>query len=351
MFRAVVCSLAALAACAANPVAPAPRATTAASEVPFAPPGVRSTHVASPRFVTFEGSCDASGAVVLDARHFVVGDDEDNVLRVYDFERGGPPVESVDISAFVGLEAKKRIPELDIEAATGLGELAFWLTSHGRKSSGKRDDSRFRFFATRRTGDGRHTLVGRPYTRLFEDLIAHAPLAPFELDKAEAIAPKEPGGLNIEGMTAAADGASVLIGFRSPVPGGNALVVSLLNPSEVIEGGRAKLGEPRLLPLGGLGVRSISWWRGRYLIAAGAVASGGQSRLFVWNGDDAPPRAADEVDLADFNPEAFVTPEDRDEILLLSDDGSRPGPDGVECKRQSDPAKKRFRGMWTRLKD
>jgi hypothetical protein len=39
--------------------------------------------------VVFEGTCDASGAVPLDARRFAVADDENNVIRIYDAERGG----------------------------------------------------------------------------------------------------------------------------------------------------------------------------------------------------------------------------------------------------------------------
>lgn len=45
---------------------------------------------------------------------------------------------------------------------------------------------------------------------------------------------------------------------------------------------------------------------------------------------------------------AFVTSEARDEILLLSDDGTQLV-GGVECKKLKDPSKKRFRGLWVRL--
>ena len=60
------------------------------------------------------------------------------------------------------------------------------------------------------------------------------------------------------------------------------------------------------------------------------------------------PEAVTEVDLTGLNPEAFFTPEQAEEILLLSDDGTVPL-DGVECKRLKDPAKKRFRGVWVKL--
>jgi hypothetical protein len=298
--------------------------------------------------IVFEGMCDASGAVALGGDMFVVGDDEDNILRVYDARRGGPPLKSVDLSPDLELPTKKKPPEADIEAATGLGSLSFWLTSHGRNSAGKKQPSRLRFFATEETDAG-PKVVGHPYSHLLDDLLADARLAPFGLTEAEALAPKSPGGLNIEGMTAMADGRSLLIGFRSPVPQGKALVVPVLNPTEVVrEGTRARLGEPRLLDLGGLGIRSLSWWHGRYLIISGGTASESTSRLFTWRGGDDAPVAVSEVDLTGLNPEAFFTPEQADEILLLSDDGTVPL-DGEECKRLKDPARKRFRGVWVRL--
>ncbi|MCE9670133.1 DUF3616 domain-containing protein [Myxococcus stipitatus] len=301
--------------------------------------------------LVFEGMCDASGAVALAGDLFVVGDDEDNILRVYDARRGGPPVRSVDLSPSLALVATgKKVPEADIEAATQLGSLSFWLTSHGRNSSGKKAPGRLRFFATEGTPEGPR-VVGRPYMGLLEDLLASPGLARFHLERAEALAPKAPGGLNIEGMTATEDGAAVLIGFRSPVPEGRALVVPLHNPREmVLEGARASVGTPRLLDLGGQGIRSMSWWRGRYLLISGDAAGGTTSHLFTWKGGEDAPVPVREVDLAGFNPEAFFTPESEAEILLLSDDGTVPL-DGVACKKLGDPARKRFRGVWVRLPD
>ncbi|WP_228557384.1 DUF3616 domain-containing protein [Myxococcus sp. AB025B] len=299
--------------------------------------------------LVFEGMCDASGAVALGGSLFVVGDDEDNILRVYDARRGGAPVQSVDLSPDLELPAhKKKPPEADIEAATGLGTYSFWLTSHGRNSAGKKAPSRLRFFATEEV-DGKPRLVGRPYTQLLDDLLAAPQLSGLRLAEAEPLAPKAEGGLNIEGMTAMADGASIYVGFRSPVPRGKALLVPVLNPVQmVLEGQSARVGEPRLVDLGGMGIRSLSWWHGRYLIISGGTDGSGTSRLFTWLGGDDAPVLASTVDLAGFNPEAFFTPEDAEEILLLSDDGTVPV-DGTACKKVKDPAKKRFRGVWVKL--
>lgn len=298
--------------------------------------------------VVFVGACDASGAVPLDGHRFVVADDEDNVLRVYEAERGGAPVrEGTEASGWLELaRGKKRWPETDIEAATGIGDVGLWLSSHGRKSSGKADPSRLRFFATRHGPDGAIEPIGRPYGRLLEDLLATPALAGLGLRAAAAKAPKEPGGLAIEGMTARLDGRSVVIGFRNPVPDGRAIVVTLENPLELFAGGRARLSGVRRLELGGQGIRAISTWRGAYLLAAGDAEGPGLSRLYRWDGASEPEPLP--VDLGGFNVEAFVTFEDREEILLLSDDGDRLV-DGTLCKRLRDPARKSFRGRWVRL--
>src|SRR5688572_9082053 len=62
----------------------------------------------APRIVVFTGMCDASGAVALSDRRFVVADDEDNVLRVYDVEQGGAPLGGTDVSHGLKLPLKKK---------------------------------------------------------------------------------------------------------------------------------------------------------------------------------------------------------------------------------------------------
>ncbi|PTL84336.1 DUF3616 domain-containing protein [Vitiosangium sp. GDMCC 1.1324] len=312
-------------------------------------PGDRPPSPPTTKVVTFEGACDASGAVVQGKWSFTVADDEDNIIRVYDGKTGGRPIRTTDLSSSLGLSmGKKGAPETDIEAATEIPPLSFWLSSHGRKSSGKLDTNRFRFFATRTSRNGTVQLEGKPYTQLLDDLLAAPQLAAFDLASASKRAPKAEGGLNIEGMTAMEDGKSVLIGFRNPLPEGKALTIVLLNPAELPQGKPARLGAVRLLDFGGLGIRSISRWKGRYLFIAGPTSGQGGSRLFTWDGKAERPTLVESADFTDLNPEAFVTFEDKEEILALSDDGTRLL-DGVECKRLQEPEKKRFRGVWLRL--
>ena len=178
-------------------------------------------------------------------------------------------------------------------------------------------------------------------------MLAAPALASFQLGQAAHLPPKAPGGLNIEGLTATPTG-ELLIAFRNPIPDGRGLLVPLLNPTEILEdadGMKAQFGAPILLDLGGYGVRSLSWWQGRYLIIAGHYASGRRSRLYDWTGHGQPRLISIELD--NLNAEGFFTPEKRPEILILSDDGERLV-DGVACKDLRDPARKTFRGLWVR---
>ena len=65
--------------------------------------------------------------------------------------------------------------------------------------------------------------------------------------------------------------------------------------------------------------------------------------MFAWTGPGhAPVLIAD--DLQGLNPEAFFTPEDRDDILILSDDGAELV-GGEPCKDLEDPTRKQFRAL------
>ena len=290
------------------------------------------------------GMCDASAIMPLDDDLFVAGDDEDNFLRVYSRHKAGQPVFVTNISRFLGF--KRSSGETDIEAAARIGDHIYWISSHGRNAKAKVQPRRQRFFATTGTvRDGKIDLqpVGMFYAGLLRDLTRDPRLAPFNLAKASLGAPKAPGALNIEGLVATPE-EHLLIGFRNPIPQGRALIVPLLNPVEVIYGRSARLGDPMLLDLGGLGIRGMTRWQDRYLIIAGSSEGDGVSRLYEWSGGCDTPRWIRSVDFTGLNPEGIAPiPDERGSALLaLSDDGTVIC-DGVECKRLKDQARKRFR--------
>jgi hypothetical protein len=313
-----------------------------------------STRDQSAEDIVFIGMCDASGAIALDDHLFAIADDEDNVIRIYDANVGGTPLEMRDLSSGLNLPEKKkkkakkkkhpkkhfRMPETDVEAATRIGNIALWMTSHGRTESGRLRLERVRFFATTATEADDMSMIGQPYEGLLDDIVASPALIDLGVSRAAAL-PAKDGGLNIEGMTARPEGG-VIIGFRSPLIERRAILVPIENPLELMRGARAQLGEPVQLDLGGAGVRALSWWRGRYWILAGGPV--GPPRLYSWR-PPAVPQQIPSVTLDGLNPEAFFTPEDRAEIMILSDDGTVEI-DGRPCKRLKEKSLKRFRGRW-----
>lgn len=301
--------------------------------------------------VFHQGMCDASAAVALNEDLFVVGDDEDNALRVYSRRLDGPPLYEIDVSVFLGL---RRGAEVDIEASARIGDRIYWLSSHGTNVKGKKRLARQRFFAT--TGTVRDGVIdvrpqGLPYLDLLSDLLREPRLARFGLAEAANRPPKTPGALSIEGLSATPEG-HLLIGFRNPIPNGRALLVPLLNPHDVLLRQRARFGEPLLLNLGGLGIRSIEWSQGRYLIVGGTRDGRGDSWLYEWDGASLEPRRVEQLNFDNINPEAITICRDtgfETELLVVSDDGTVQI-NGQECKRLKNPAQKRFRSAVARLR-
>jgi hypothetical protein len=293
--------------------------------------------------IHYRGMCDASGAVAIDEDTFVVADDEDNKLRLYHARTGGSPVKVLDVSGFLRVDPKE--PELDLEGAARIGDRIYWITSHGRNKNAKYRESRLRFFATsvQKTTNGFEIKpVGKFYSQLLADLFTSPKLRPFRLAEAAQHAPKDPGGFNIEGLSATPEG-QLLVGFRNPIPRGRALLVPLLNPADVVTGSFAKLGDPIQLDLGGRGIRAIALHEGKFIIAASAFDAHRDARLYFWDGKETKP-APLAVDLHKFNPEALIVYPTERAFQILSDDGTL-DIKGSPCK-SSDPAKRNFRGAW-----
>ena len=284
--------------------------------------------------VVFSDTCDASAALSVSGDLFVVANDEDNLLRFYRFSQPGKPVQTFDLKPW--FTDKRKAPEADLEAATRIGDTIFFISSHGRNSSGKPAPARQRLFAltlTETNGAVTVQAVGKIYTNLIADLAADPRYAPFDLVDASELAPKESGGFNIEALVATSEG-TLLIGFRNPIPKGRALLAPLLNPQAIIEGAAASFGAPILLDLGGLGLRDMCSTTNGYYVIAGAAGSGGsESRLFSWDGNTNAPRALSDVRFVKNNPEGicFLDFGDRTDFLIVSDDGSRKI-NGKECK-------------------
>ena len=302
-----------------------------------------SSWAGSQAFTSYQGICDASAAVALDADHFAVADDEHNTLLVY--RRGVPkPIGSLPLKDF--LDTAK---ESDLEGAATIAGVTYWIASHGRNTDGEFRKDRHRLFATEIVpGATPPTLrtVGQDDRHLLEDLKNAPALKPYAIEEASQRAAEAPGGLNIEGLAATPQG-HLLIGFRNPIPAGGALVVPIENPRELLSRKPAKLGKPIELPLDGRGIRSIERIGSHYLIVAGPPADEGSFALYRWSGKAGDKPVPLAVDLQTLRPEALFQVPGTKSVQILSDDGAvEVG--GVKCKKLPQ-AQRSFRSITVEL--
>lgn len=281
------------------------------------------------------GICDASAAATLDACHFIVADDEESVLWIYD--RAVPaPVGSVELWNFLGIGKKD---EADIEGAAAVGNRIYWISSHGRNRRAEIAPSRFQFFASdiEQSAGKIPTvrLVGESYQNLQMDLIDEQKFVKYDFARAATLAPKVEDGFNIEGLAATTDG-KLLIGFRNPIPRGKALVIPVNNPNELIGGGanpavRADFGDAIELDLHGRGIRSIDRVGAEYYIVAGPIDDVGAFGIYRWSGiANTPPVLMPVPELAGLHPESLIGTA-AGKLQIFSDDG-RQQVAGMACK-------------------
>jgi hypothetical protein len=266
-----------------------------------------------------DGIRDASAAVGYKrgTSLFLVASDEDKertFLRLYDATQDGGPVREFEVpSDFLAVDQDH--PEVDLEGAACLGSRIYWIGSHSRNKEGKYRSSRHRLFATEMK-KGVPVPVGRAYKTLVQDL---------GLDIDQRRPPKE-GGLSIEGLCATREPGELLIGFRSPLNQGKAILIPLRNAEEVIDPGvEPEFGTPILLDLAGLGIRSIDYWseRDTHLIIAGPASKSTEGfRLYSWSGSNLTDLEF-EFSLDEAAPEALLIDGASETVYMLFDEGNR----------------------------
>jgi hypothetical protein len=273
----------------------------------------------------FERMCDASAIEALDDTTFVVANDEDNVLRVYDWTRPGPPIRELNLNRF--LPPMQGRGELDLEGVARINDELYWISSHGRNASGEPAPRRQALLRTPRSwflGSAPSGGSVAVCTGLLEALFADPRYAALGLAEAAQRPPKAAGGLNIEALAAGPNG-SLWIGFRNPLFEGRALMVSLLNPHSAVAGDPPRFGDPVLLDMGGRGLRGALEWGSGYLLLAGSTHGARSPALFYWSGNaKEPPRRLAGYDFAGLNPEGLtrwpgIQPP---QLWIVSDDGA-----------------------------
>ncbi|MBD2435604.1 DUF4347 domain-containing protein [Nostoc sp. FACHB-110] len=300
------------------------------------------------------GTSDASTAISVGGTYFLAGDDENQVLRLYDYTKSGLPVGGFDFTSSLGLTQTNSsgiLREVDIEASTRVGDRIFWLGSESNNDEGSNRPNRNRIFATDITGTGATatlTYAGR-YDFLRQDIInwdvnnLHGKGANYyglAASAATGVGSKVPNGYNIEGLEIAPDGTTAYVAFRAPQvpPSGrsHALIVPVTNFTNLLSPtggtqGSAQFGTPIELDLGGRGIREIRRnANNQYVIIAGPAGDAGSApndfRLYTWDGNpNSTPQLRAATFPTGFNPEGMISIPDNltstSQIQFVNDDG------------------------------
>ncbi len=351
-------------------------ATQAGLWIDFAAPGVaNSTQTFKPHG---QGS-DASTAIALDANWMVVGDDEANVLRVYN-RVGGDAVKEwsyEDAATGIGFGG-----ELDLEGGTRIGDVYYFTGSSSNSKSGADDPNREKIFSVRITGTGAETeftgidTLASLEQKLVDWDAAHSNRFGFSASSsASGGAPEKVSGFSIEGLTAkAGEGNTLLLGLRAPqtstVTRDKALVAELkLGTDGSLHD--ATVGEAWELNLGGRGIRSIELVDGIYYILAGPAGAAtaevaNDFRLFTWDGStDGSTQATGLVELAiegatldalrDGTGGSFesivdvVTIGGATYVQLLQDNGDTVWPGQTQVSKDLADELQQFQGNWVKI--
>jgi hypothetical protein len=287
--------------------------------------------------VVFTGMCQAAAASALDRRRVVLADPGDSRLRVYDATRGGAPLAVTDLADWLGWTAPGE--PAGIRGGARLAGQSFWLTSHARGRDGRRDPTLSRFFVTTASSESPGVQpIGRPYAQLRKELLKVPGLAALGKGVRKR-GPLEAGGLDLAGLADDIDGRSLIIGFRNPVVGGQALALPLLNPADTLEGEAPRFGGLRRIDLQGLGIAGLVRWRDRFLVMAAPVGEDIVQRLFFWDGAS-PTAEPVSLGLEGLAPSAAVAVGGR--VLLLGGGGANRAP---ACEA-SENREKRLPAVW-----
>lgn len=238
-----------------------------------------------PRFLPLTGLYEPSAIQQLaDGRFLVVEDEQAHPFSLVTLSADGSvKSRAMGPGWFEGNDVFWKLDDLEGLTADTQGCL-YALTSHSRNDGGDEKKSRDKLVRFRIEGDRvRDPLV---VGGLKLALVAAHPV----LAAAARIGDvKSDGGLNIEALEITPDRQQLLVGFRSPLLDGAAIIASIANPSAMFDAGEPpRLSDGLLtLDLGGQGIRGMAWIAALdgYLIISGPASLTDQSfGLWFWAG-------------------------------------------------------------------
>ena len=262
-----------------------------------------------------------------DGRFLVVEDEKSHPLSLVTLGADGS-VDSTALTAglFQMFDEFWKLDDLEGLTLDKAG-FVYAITSHSRNDEGGEKKSRERLARFR--VEGARVVDGKVVDGLKQALTKqHAVLAA----AAQVRDVKGSGGLNIEALEMSPDQQRLLIGFRSPLRDGRALIASVVNPTAIFESDEAPHIAPVLeeLDLGGHGIRGLSYVPalGAYLVIGGPVSRERASfDLWRWSGEPgAPAQRVTVPGLSGFEKAEGLCPAvmgGLDRIVIVSDDGNR----------------------------
>lgn len=280
----------------------------------------------APTFLPLTGLYEPSAIQQLpDGRFLIAEDEKKHAFSLVTLDAGGVR-QHTPLSAgwFDGGDDVWNMDDLEGLAQDSRG-YCYAVTSHSRTEGGELKKPRTRL--ARFKIEKNQLIKPRVASGLRHALTERHPVLAAAADVGQV---KSGGGLNIEALEITPD-QRLLIGFRSPLQQGRALIASVDNVAAVFDEGAAPQvsGALQALDLGGQGIRGMSYVAalGGYLLISGPATREGEAfGLWFWRGQPGDPARRVSLPLPDLARAEGVCPALIDgvpKIVLVSDDGDR----------------------------
>ncbi len=280
----------------------------------------------APSFLALAGVHEPSAIQQLpDGRFLVVEDEKNHPFSLVTFHPDGTSSSTPLATTTTADGDAMKLDDLE-GLTTGAAGWIYAITSHSRNGDGEEKKSREKLLRFR--VESERVVAPVVVKGLKAALVAAHPV----LAQAAAILDvKAEAGLNVEALEMTPDRQRLLVGLRSPLLDGRAIVVGIENPAAIFEAGAAPRIAPLIaLDLDGHGLRGMSYIPalGGYLLIGGPVGKEQvHFKLWFWSGrsQDAP-RRAELPGLPGFANAEGVSPaviDGRERIVIVSDDGDR----------------------------
>jgi hypothetical protein len=278
-----------------------------------------------PAFRPLPGVYEPSAVQQLpDGRFLVVEDEKDHPFSLLSIAPdGGIASRPLEPGLFQAFDSFWKLDDLEGLACDDRGRV-YATTSHSRSGSGEEKKSRDRLVRFRIEAD---RVIDTHVSGSLKAALATT--HPLLAKAAEVRQVKERGGLNIEALDFDQARGHLLIGLRSPLLEGRAVIARLENPDALFD----NEAPPRIaanlatLDLDGQGIRGMAHLPelGGHLIISGPPDRAPEPfGLWLWSGDRA--RRVGVPGLPGWEHAEGITPArigDRTGLLVVSDDGSR----------------------------